>query len=277
MRLTSAPPPRAARWACTAISDLGPSARPRRPIALGVALAALAALLLAGLAARQVPRPSGPPEDPPVLAGRALWGSCSGGFHARRGSTVVVTSSGHCAAEGAVAYEPDGVTVRGVFGPAARSATCPHPGKTCAASDMNYLVIAEDRIPWGALHLVDLGEGGLRPISPGTRPLRCEDISLGDRVETNGRDDHRAGTVIEKGENLFPEDGHYFPCMIAADVPAAVGDSGAAVLVRGLPAGVASRSFQGLLGFTPLAEGLAELGLELCTDPDCGLRRPPGR
>ena len=27
----------------------------------------------------------------------------------------------------------------------------------------------------------------------------------------------------------------------------------------------------GKLGFTALAEGLADLGLELCTDPNCGL------
>jgi hypothetical protein len=65
-----------------------------------------------------------------------------------------------------------------------------------------------------------------------------------------------------------------FPCMIAAQVPVGVGDSGGAVLVRGLPAGVASRSFGGNLGFTPLAEGLAQLGLELCTTPDCDLAPP---
>ena len=28
------------------------------------------------------------------------------------------------------------------------------------------------------------------------------------------------------------------------------------------------------IGFTPLAEGLAELGLDLCTTPDCGLVPP---
>jgi len=63
--------------------------------------------------------------------------------------------------------------------------------------------------------------------------------------------------------------------MIASSVQVAAGDSGGAVLVRGIPAGVTSRSFGGSLGFTPLAEGLAELGLELCTTPDCGLV-PPG-
>ena len=67
----------------------------------------------------------------------------------------------------------------------------------------------------------------------------------------------------------------YFPCMIAADVPVGSGDSGGAVMVRGLPAGVSSRSFGGRLGFTPLAEGLLQLGLELCTTPDCGLEPPP--
>ena len=84
--------------------------------------------------------------------------------------------------------------------------------------------------------------------------------------------------MAEKGENLFPanEDGSYFPCMIAAYVPTGSGDSGGAVLVRGIPAGVISRSFSGNLGFTPLAEGLAELGLTLCTTPDCGLVPPTG-
>jgi hypothetical protein len=61
----------------------------------------------------------------------------------------------------------------------------------------------------------------------------------------------------------------YFPCMIAARVQVNSGDSGGAVLVRGLPGGVASRSFGGALGFTPLAEGLEQLGLELCTTPRC--------
>jgi hypothetical protein len=41
------------------------------------------------------------------------------------------------------------------------------------------------------------------------------------------------------------------------------------VLVNGQPAGVISRSIGGRLGFTPLAEGLDNLGLTLCTTPDC--------
>jgi hypothetical protein len=59
--------------------------------------------------------------------------------------------------------------------------------------------------------------------------------------------------------------------MVHARIDVAVGDSGGAVLVRSIPAGVASRSFNGSLGFTPLAEGLEELGLDLCTTPDCDL------
>jgi hypothetical protein len=62
--------------------------------------------------------------------------------------------------------------------------------------------------------------------------------------------------------------------MIAAHIEVGVGDSGGAVLARGIPAGVTSRSFAGWLGFTPLAEGMAELGLDLCTTPDCGLVSP---
>lgn len=212
--------------------------------------------------------------DPPVLAGQQLWGACAGGFYARHGDAIVLTSTGHCTSEGTVAYDPDGTTVRGVFGPRARSASCPYPGKKCAASDLNYLVVAKDRIPWGHLNVVDLGTAGYRIIPPGTKPLGCADIATGDQVEIDGRNTYRSGTVTEKGEYLHAEDGDYFPCMIAATVQVGVGDSGGAVLVRGIPAGVTSRSFGGYLGFTPLAEGMAELGLELCSTPDCGLVRP---
>jgi hypothetical protein len=62
--------------------------------------------------------------------------------------------------------------------------------------------------------------------------------------------------------------------MVLTDLDTAVGDSGAAILADGQPAGIAARSFEGKLGFTPLAEGLEDLGLTLCTDPDCGLTPP---
>ena len=230
-----------------------------------------------GVARAMEPRRTTPVYDPPVLAGQQLWGACAGGFYARLGDTIVLTSTGHCTTEGTVAYDADGTTVRGVFGPAARDATCPYPGHTCAASDINYLVVAADRIPWGHLNVVDLGTAGYRIIAPGTRPLACADVTIGDRVEIDGRNTYRSGAVVEKGNNLKPayEDGAYFACMVAANVQVGVGDSGGAVLVRGIPAGVTSRSFGGLLGFTPLAEGLAELGLTLCTEPDCGLVPPP--
>jgi len=241
----------------------------------------LAGLLL-GIAAFSVvsfvttPRRTTPLYDPPVLAGQQIPGYCAGGFYTRHGDTIVLTTSPHCAGEGTVAYDPGRTTVQGVFGPTARATTCPYPGHTCAASDMNELVVAPDRIPWGHLNVVDLGTAGYRIIAPGTQPLACTDIAIGDPVEIDGRNDYRAGTVAEKGQNLFPanEDGSYFPCMIAAEIPTGSGDSGGAVLVRGIPAGVTSRSFGGNLGFTPLAEGLAELGLDLCTTPDCGLVPP---
>ena len=215
--------------------------------------------------------------DPPVQAGRQLWGSCAGGFYARQGQRIVVTSSAHCATEGTTAIEPGGGLVLGVFGPGAVLEGCPHDGHTCRPSDVNYLVVAPDRIPWGRLDRVDMGEGGVRQIPPGTTPLSCSDIGIGETVEINGRDVFRAGTVAEKGEYLHDAatDGDYFPCIVAAaDIEVGVGDSGGAVLVGGLPAGVTSRGFGGVLGFTPLAEGLEALGLELCTTPDCGLTPP---
>jgi hypothetical protein len=63
------------------------------------------------------PRRTTPVFDSPVLAGQQLWGACAGGFYARHGDTIVLTSTGHCTSEGTVAYEPDGTTMRGVFGP----------------------------------------------------------------------------------------------------------------------------------------------------------------
>jgi hypothetical protein len=235
-----------------------------------IAITAVAIVLSGNLAGS--PPPAG---DPPVIAGRQLWGSCAAGFYARRGQTIVLTSSAHCAGEGTTATSPDGRTVRGVFGPGAVLDPCPHAGHTCRPSDMNYLVVAPDQIPWGRLNVVDMGEGGERVLGSGSAPLSCADIAIGDAVEINGRDQFRAGTVAEVGEYLHDPsaDGDYFPCMVAAaDIQVGVGDSGGAVLVRGVPAGATSRSFGGILGFTPLAEGLDALGLELCTTPDCGLR-----
>jgi hypothetical protein len=215
-----------------------------------------------------------PVYDPPVLAGQVLWGYCSGGVYARLGDTIVLTSTGHCAPEGTVATDPGGAGVRGVFGRAARDATCPFPGHVCASSDINYLVVAPDRIPWGHLNVVDMGVGGYRELAAGTRALSCADIVVGDRVEIDGRGIYREGRVVEKGDNNknAADDPVYFPCMIAADTQVAAGDSGGVVLVRGIPAGVTSRSFGGYLGFTPLGEGLAQLGLTLCDTPDCGLK-----
>ena len=249
---------------------------PRGPVRLLVAaLLGVAVVVVAVAIVRtQEPQRATVRYEPPVLAGQQLWGACAGGFYARRGDTIVLTSSGHCATEGTVAYDPDGGGVRGVFGPRALDPTCPHPGHVCSVSDMNYLVVATDRIPWGHLNEVDLGRAGYRMIPSGTRPLGCADIAIDDPVEINGRDVYRTGTVAEKGEYLHDEDGTYFPCIVAARVQVEVGDSGGAVLVRGIPAGVTSRSFGGVLGFTPLAEGLAFLGLELCTTPDCDVGRP---
>jgi hypothetical protein len=241
----------------------------------GVAAAIIVGgVLLAGTVLSSLTKPAG---EPPVLAGRQLWGSCAAGFYGRRDDAIVLTSSAHCASEGMTALDPGGGTVRGVFGPSALLDPCPHEGHTCRPSDMNYLVVASDQIPWGRLNVVDMGEGGERVIAANTAPLSCQDIEIGDAVEINGRDTYRAGTVAESGEYLHDPaaDGDYFPCIVAAaDVQVGVGDSGGAVLVRGLPGGVTSRSFGGILGFTPLAEGLDALDLELCTTPDCEIAPP---
>ncbi len=244
---------------------------------IGAIMAGLAlALVVRAIMIAVAPHRTTAVYDPPVLAGQWIPGYCSSGVYARLGDVIVLTTSPHCAGEGTVARDPGDGTLLGTIGPTAQDATCPYPGHTCAASDINSLVVDAARIPWGHLDLIDMGVGGYLTSAPGTTPLTCADIAVGDAVAIDSRGDYRTGSVVEKGDNLKDpvEDGSYFPCMVAADIHVGNGDSGGVVLVRGLPAGVVSRNFGGYLGFTPLAEGLDELGLTMCTAPNCGLAPP---
>ena len=207
--------------------------------------------------------------DPPVWAGQNVPGACSGGFYARHDRTIVLTIVAHCATPGTSLSDASGRI--GVFGPMASLADCP-PGRFCAPSDFLTLALASDRIPWGHLNMVDMGAGGYRTIEPGTKPLACGDIGVGQLVEVDGREHFRTGKVLTVGPYHYATD-TIFPCMAIADISAFVGDSGGAVLVDGAPAGVISRQIGDNLGFTPLAEGLENLGLTLCTTPDCDLSR----
>lgn len=206
--------------------------------------------------------------DPPVWAGQNVPGACSGGFYARHGKTIALTIVAHCAEPGATLRDGNGGVI-GVFGPRAQLTDCP-VGRFCAPSDFLTLELAADRIPWGHLNMVDLGAGGYRTIATGAHALSCAEIAVGDRVEVDGREHYRQGTVIATEPYEFTTD-TMFPCMIVADIDAVVGDSGGAVLDNGAPAGITSRDIGGRLGFTPLAEGLDNLGLTLCTTPDCDL------
>jgi hypothetical protein len=206
--------------------------------------------------------------DPPVWAGQVVPGACSGGFYARHDRTIVITVVGHCATPGATLRDGEGRIV-GVFGPLAQLAECP-VGRFCSPSDFLTLALAPERIPWGHLNVVDLGVGGYRTIVAPSRPLACSDIKPGARVEIDGREHYREGHVIATGRYEYPTDS-IFPCMVQADIGVTIGDSGGAVLVDGEPAGITSREIGGHLGFTPLAEGLENLGLTLCITPDCDL------
>jgi hypothetical protein len=262
------------------VTSVAPNAR-HRPFVL---LVRIAAVIVAGLAigfgtyrAAGVVRDlaetmrTTPRFDPPVWAGQLVPVPCAtGGFYARHGQTVVLTISAHCAvaAPGATLLDAEGRPA-GVFGPAAELADCP-AGRFCAPSDFVTLALAPDRIPWGHLNVVDMGAGGYRSIAPGTRPLACADIHVGDRVEVDGVERYRSGTVIASGRYEYATD-TIFPCMVITDIHSYLGDSGGAVLVGGLPAGTTAREISGFLAFTPLAEGLANLDLVLCTTPDCDL------
>lgn len=206
--------------------------------------------------------------QPPVWAGQNFIVGCAGGFYARRESTIVLTSSAHCGNPGDTLRDAQGQVI-GVLGPRAELADCP-AGRFCAPSDFLAMALAPERIPWGHLNVVDMGAGGYRTFDAGTRPLACSDIAIGDRIEIDGREHYRSGPVLAIGPYEHETD-TIFPCMIVGDAMVTTGDSGGAVLVRGLPAGIVARQLQGYLGFTPLAEGLDNLGLILCTTPDCGL------
>lgn len=205
--------------------------------------------------------------DPPVWAGQNFLPACAGGFYARHESTIVLVMSAHCGNPGDTLRDAQGPM--GVIGPRAELPDCP-AGRFCAPSDIQTLALAPERIPWGHLNLVDMGAGGYRTIDAGTQPLACSDVAVGDPFEFNGREHYRSGTVVEIGSYQHETD-TMFPCMIVGDRSVMVGDSGAAVLVRGLPAGIVARRLDDRMGFTPLAEGLENLGLTLCTTPDCDL------
>ena len=211
---------------------------------------------------------STPRYVPPVQAGQNVNGACSGGFYARHESTIVITLSAHCRNPGETLLDDQG-RVAGLLGPRANLEECP-VGRVCAPSDFLTLALVADRIPWGHLNEVDMGAGGYRTFGAGTRALACADIRVGDRVEIDGREHYRVGKVLDVAPYHFETD-TIFPCMVLVDNTVAIGDSGAAVLVNGQPAGVVAREFDRSYGFTPLAEGLEELGLILCTTPDCEL------
>jgi len=221
---------------------------PLRRLVFIVLVVALAVGLLVIASAARARFRTTPVYEPPVLAGQPV--ACTAGFYARRGEAIVLTISDHCYDRAHPPLDAAGDAL-GTYGADARRADCP-AGRTCAGSDIVELVLAPDHIPWGHLNLVDLGAGGYRTIAPDAQPLSCDDLHEGAAVETDTN----------------------FPCMAVTDIEAGIGDSGGAFLLDGRPAGIAAREFGGRLGFTPLAEGFADLGLTLCTDPDCGLTPP---
>jgi hypothetical protein len=236
----------------------------RRLVFVALVVSLAGGLLIIAAAARARIRTT-PIYEPPVLAGQPV--SCTAGFYARRGETIVLTISDHCYSRANPPLDAQGNAI-GVYGADARWADCP-AGRTCAGSDLVELVLTPGHIPWGHLNLVDLGAGGYRTMGRDARPLSCADLHEGASVETNGRGVYRSGTVLSVAPYAYETD-TIFPCMAITDMEAAIGDSGGAILLDGQPAGIAAREFAGNLGFTPLAEGLVDLGLTLCTDPDCG-------
>jgi hypothetical protein len=256
-------------------ADLAPH-RPNR-LLRRVVFIGLIAVLVAMLAKIVVPQVIflratsrvAPAYTPPVLAGQIVTGACTGGFYTTDGQRIVLTMSAHCGEPG-LAVKNDAGTLLGVEGPRAQLTDCP-TGRFCSPSDFMPLVMEPSQVPWGHLNLLDFTGGGYRTIAPGTKALSCDDIHVGDTVEVDGRNWNRTGKVIQLDKPYAFATDTIFPCLFVTDIEAGVGDSGGAVLVNGQPAGITAREISGLLGFTPLAEGLDNLKLTLCTEPNCGL------
>jgi hypothetical protein len=243
-------------------------------VLLVVALVGAIAVVWRGWQIVQSTSRSTPVYSPPVLAGQGLGTGCSAGVYARTAdNTIVLTTTGHCLAEGSSATRADGTPI-GKASAWSHWATCDKPGKNrCTASDMAFVTLVPTEIPWGHLDQIDMGAGGYVTVAAGTRALACADVRPGEDVAFNGRSIYRTGKVQAQEPYNFDGDGTFFPCIVISDVQAGGGDSGGVTLVRGLPAGVAARVFgqDQWMGFTPLGPGLDDLGLTLCDSPNCGL------
>ena len=222
------------------------------------------------------------PNVRPTGAGRPanLGGVCSGEVPTpAMGSTIVLTTTA-LRRRGTGGPTPgNGPSGRGVSsGRAGPGATCPYPRTPRAATDLNYAVVAPGSpVLWGHLNGIGPGHGRLPDHPAGTRPLACRRHS-----DRRPRWRSTAATSIEaersrKGENHHPEGRSYFPCMVAAAIQVGVGDSGGAVLVRGIPAGVTSRRLRRMARVHPVAEGMAELDSNSARRPTAdSVPQPPG-
>src|SRR4051794_25849022 len=109
----------------------GTTASRSRLRARRIVFVVLVAVLLGGLLAfvialRGLVRTS-PIYDPPVLAGQLV--TCTAGFYAHRGSTIVLTISDHCYDRANPPRDAAGRLI-GTYGADARRADCP-TGRTC--------------------------------------------------------------------------------------------------------------------------------------------------
>ena len=108
----------------------------RRLVFIALVLGLAAGLLV--LAPRREAGRTTPVYEPPVLAGQPV--SCTAGFYARRGETIVLTISDHCYDRAHPPLDAIGDPI-GWFGADARRADCP-PGRTCAGADIVELELA---------------------------------------------------------------------------------------------------------------------------------------
>ena len=235
-----------------------------RPAPLHLLTFVLAGLLV-GIAAFWIVSAVTQPHDAPPRyttarssAGQQPGAWLPGGFTARHGDAIVLTSTSHCTTESTNALRPDGTTVAppASFGPAAPQIPRAHIRPARArASGLNYLafVVARDRIPQSICGRRWTWARRARRPSARHAAARLRDICCDESRDRRSGTATLAETVTEKGGNL--QTGQC-PTSPSQSSPTHYGESGALGAQSWCGDRPVSRvaASAGALGFTPLAE-----------------------
>ena len=120
------------------------------------------------------------------------------------------------------------------------------------------------------------GRRATGPSAPTRRRSACDDIAIDDPIELNGRNVYRTGRSPRRASTSTPSSRTARTSRACSRHGSRSGRATPAAWCSsaGFPRASRRAASAGTSASRPLAEGLAELGLDLCTTPDCGLTPP---